>query len=149
MKRWKFTLSFTVVSAFYWLLESLIHRHVYSESFVLVPGDSNELWMRALIVILFISIGLLGDNRAAKIATAEKQKQEIYMATISSTQHVMNNLLNQLQLVFFEADKAHELSESSRKLLAQSIREGKEQIEKLSSVTQLSGKTIRESVEPK
>lgn len=56
--------------------------------------------MRMLVIVLLIGIGLVGDNRADKIDAAEREKREIYVATASSTQHVLNNLLNQLQLVF-------------------------------------------------
>lgn len=79
----------------------------------------------------------------------KNRKITIYVATVSSTQHVVNNLLNQLQLVLFEEDKAHELSDATRKLLENSIREGKEQMDRLSSVTKLDETTIKKSVAPK
>ena len=104
--------------------------------------------MRILVIVLLIGIGLVGDNRADKIDAAEREKREIYVATASSTQHALNNLLNQLQLVFFNADKAHELSDETRELLEQSIKVAKEQVAKLSSVTNLDKETIRKSVEP-
>ena len=102
-----------------------------------------------LIIVLLIIVGLVGDSRANKIDALEREKREIYLATVSSTQHVMNNLLNQLQVVFFESDKAHELGDENRKLLEQSIKEGKEQIARLSSVTKMNGNTIEKSVKPK
>ncbi len=105
--------------------------------------------MRSLIIVLLIIIGVVGDSRANRIDAAEREKREIFLATVSSTQHVLNNLLNQMQLVFLEASKTHKLSDETRKLLEQSIREGKEQIDKLSSVTKMNGQTIEESVQPK
>jgi len=139
-----------VLSVLFWLADSIIHNYIYSEeAFELVPSDLNELWMRGLIIALLIGFGVLADNRVNKINAAEIEKREIFNATVSSAQHILNNLLNQLQLAFFEVDKAHGLADETRKLLEQSIKEGKEQIERLSSVTKMNGKIIKESVKPK
>jgi hypothetical protein len=138
-----------ILSVVFWLADSLIHKFIYAEEvFELVPTDFDELWMRTLIIVLLIGIGLVGDNRADKIAAAEREKREIFVATASSTQHVLNNLLNQLQLVFFKADEAHELGDETRELLEHSIKEAKEQVARLSSVTKLDEETIRKSVQP-
>lgn len=128
----------------------MIHRFAYMEqSFEIVPSNIDELWMRLLIIGLLIGMGLLADDRAAKILSTEREKRKIFMATISSSQHVLNNLLNQLQLALFEADRVDGLRDETRKLLEQSIKEGKEQIERLSSVTELDEETIIEAVKPK
>jgi hypothetical protein len=138
-----------ILSLIFWLADSAIHRFIYAEeAFEVIPTDVDELWMRTVIIVLLIVIGMLGDNRANRIVAAERGKHEIFLATVSSTQHVLNNLLNQMQLVFLEAGKTHKLSDETRKLLEQSIKEGKEQIDKLSSVTIMNGETIRKSVLP-
>jgi len=138
-----------IFSLIFWLSDSLIHRFIYKEeTFELVPTDVNELWMRTLIIVLLIIIGLVGDSRAKRIDDTERAKREIFLATVSSTQHVLNNLLNQMQLVFLDASKTHKLSDETRKLLEQSIKESKEQVDKLSSVTKLDAKTIKKSVQP-
>ena len=150
MKNRKITMYAVIVSVLYWLAESVGHRYVFSEEvFEIIPSDVNELWMRTLIIVLIIVFGWIADNQAARIRAAEKEKANIFAATVSSTQHVMNNLLNQLQLVLLEEDRAHALSDDTRKLLEKSIREGKEQMDKLSSVTELDEETIKKSVEPK
>ena len=138
-----------IFSLIFWLSDSLIHRFIYKEeTFELVPTDVNELWMRTLIIVLLIITGLVGDSRANRIDATERAKREIFLATVSSTQHVLNNLLNQMQLVFLDASKTHKLSDETRKLLEQSIKESKEQVDKLSSVTKLDAKTIKKSVQP-
>jgi hypothetical protein len=150
LKHRKITIYAVILSVLYWLAESVGHRFVFSdEVFEIIPSDVNELWMRSLIIVLLIVFGFIADNQANRIRAAEKEKREIFAATLSSTQHVMNNLLNQLQLVLFEEDKAHALSDNTRKLLEKSIREGKKQMDRLSSVTKLDEETIRKSVEPK
>lgn len=150
MRQRRFTIFGFSLALLYWVAESAIHRYVYAEDFFeLVPSDINEFLMRILIIILTVGFGIFADNRASKIRKKEQEKREVFLAAISSTQHILNNLLNQLQLVFFDIDERHELDGETRKLLKRSIKEGKEQVERLSSVTEMSSESIQDSVRPK
>ena len=150
MKRHKFTLLGFGLAFFYWFAESGIHRFVYSEqSFEVIPSDINEFLMRLLIIVLIVCFGVFADNRAQRIKNSEKEKHEVFIATVRSTQHILNNLMNQLQLVFFDLEKEHCLESETRTLLERSIREGKEQVERLSSVSDKSSTSIAYSVRPR
>ena len=95
MKHRKITVCVVILSLIFWLADSAIHRFIYAEeAFELIPTDIDELGMRILIIVLLIIVGLVGDSRANKVDALEREKREIYVATVSSTQHVMNNLLN-------------------------------------------------------
>lgn len=149
MDRYKFSLLGVGLALLYWFAESVIHRFVYSEgSFEIMPSDANELWMRLLIIVLILGFGMFADNRARRIKKSEREKREVYVATVRSTQHILNNLMNQLQLAFLDLEKEHCLESETRKLLEQSIREGKHQVERLSTVTHISGESIEESIKP-
>jgi hypothetical protein len=150
MNRHKFSLLALGLAFVYWFAESVIHRFVYAEQFFeVVPSDGNELLMRLLIILLIVAFGFFADNRARKIKETEQEKQEVYVATVRSTQHILNNLMNQLQLAFLDLEKEHCLESETRKLLEKSIREGKEQVERLSSVSEISGESIEKSVRPR
>lgn len=150
MDRHKFSLLGLGLAFFYWFAESVIHRFVYAEEFFeIVPSDVNEFWMRLSIIVLIVGFGVFADNRARRIRASEKEKREVYVATVRSTQHILNNLLNQLQLAFLDLEKEHCLESETRTLLEKSIREGKEQVERLSSVSDISGESIEESVRPR
>lgn len=150
MRQRRFTIFGFGLAFLYWFAESAIHRYVYAEDFFdIVPSDINELWMRMVIIFLIVGFGTFADNRANKIRKKEQEKRDVFLATVSSTQHILNNLLNQLQLVFFDLDERHELESETRKLLKRSIKEGKEQVERLSSVTEMSSESIQDSVRPK
>ena len=150
LERRKFTFLGIALATLYWFVESVIHRFVYAEEFFeVVPSDVNELLMRLLIIVLIISFGVFADNRARKVKESEKEKHEVFIATVRSTQHILNNLLNQLQLAFFDLEKEHCLESETRKLLEKSIRDGKEQVERLSAVSDISSKSIEESVRPR
>ena len=144
MRERRFTIYGICLALLYWVAESVVHRYIYAEDFFeLMPSDLNELWMRVLIIFLF------ADNRAATIRNKEREKREVFLATVRSTQHILNNLLNQLQLAFFELDERHELESDTRKLLKRSIKEGKEQVERLSAVTEMRSESIEKSVKPR
>jgi hypothetical protein len=150
MDRYKFSLLGLGLACFYWFAESVIHRFVYAEEFFeIVPSDVNEFLMRLSIVVLIVGFGFFADNRARRIRATEREKRDVYVATVRSTQHILNNLLNQLQLAFLDLEKEHCLESETRKLLEKSIREGKEQVERLSSVSDISGESIEDSVRPR
>ena len=150
MERYKFTLLGVGLAAVYWIAESVIHRFVYADEFFeIVPSDVNEFWMRLSIIVLIVAFGGFADNRARRIAASEREKHEVFIATVRSTQHILNNLMNQLQLVFFDLEKEHCLENETRTLLEKSIREGKEQVERLSSVSDIRSESIEESVKPR
>jgi hypothetical protein len=150
MRERRFTIYGICLALLYWVAESVVHRYIYAEDFFeLMPSDLNELWMRVLIIFLLVGFGVFADNRAATIRNKEREKREVFLATVRSTQHILNNLLNQLQLAFFELDERHELESDTRKLLKRSIKEGKEQVERLSAVTEMRSESIEESVKPR
>jgi hypothetical protein len=147
MKHRKFTILLLIVSLIFWLTDSLLHAYVYAEgTFELIPTDFDELWMRIVIILLLIVIGVVGDSLANRIDTAEREKREVFLVAISSTQHVMTNLLSQMQVVFLETSKTDKLSGETRNLMEQWMREGKDQIDRLSSVAKIEEEAIKKSV---
>ena len=145
----KLTLFGIGLAILYWVVESAIHRFVYTEEFFeIVPSDANELWMRILIIILIIGFGAFADNRASQIRKAEQEKREVFVATVRSTQHILNNLLNQLLLVTLDLDEHHRMEPETLDLLNRSIREGVNLVGRLSSVTEMDSDSIERSVLP-
>jgi len=116
--------------------------------FEVVPSDQNEFWMRLLIIALIIGFGFFADNRARLIRKSEQEKHAVYVATVRSTQHILNNLMNQMQLAFLDLEREECLESETRQLLERSIRESKEQVQRLSSVTEVTSESIEDSVRP-
>lgn len=149
MDRFKFSLMGLGLALLYWFAESAIHRFVYNEAFFeVLPSDHNEFSMRLLIILLIVAFGFFADDRARKIRKSEQEKHAVYVATVRSTQHILNNLMNQLQLAFLDLEREHCLESETRKLLERSIREGKQQVERLSSVSEVNSESIEDSVKP-
>ena len=139
-----------MVATLYWGVESVVHRFVFAEeTFELVPSNINELWMRVMIVVLMICFGIFGDAWSRRLVAKEDEKRKIFIATVSSTQHILNNLLNQIQVVFLKMDDEYRVDAETRNMLKQSLRDAQTQVQKLSAVADLDEDVIRESVAPK
>lgn len=150
MKNNKFTLKATIVSFTYWIADSVIHKFIYQEEgFELIPLEINELWMRIVIVVILICFGIYADKHTKSIIEKEKDKRIIFEATVRSTQHILNNLLNQMQSFKMEADEINAFDDEVLQTFENTILEGKELVIKLSSVEELTEKNIIDSVYPK
>ena len=68
---------------------------------------------------------------------------------MSSTHHVLNNFLNQMQLFKLEAEDTPEFDPEILNLYGQIIEEASLQIDALGSITKVNDISIRSSVKPK
>ena len=150
MKNNNFLFKAIILSVAYWLVDSVIHRFIYSESeFEFIPAEINELWMRVVIVVLLISFGKYADFHTKILLKKEKEKRIIFDATLSSTQHIINNLLNQMQYFKMKADESSVFDDEVNELYNHSMKEGKELFDKLCSVEELTENNISNSVHSK
>ena len=150
MEKYNYTIKAIIISVILWLMESVAHRFIFSENvFEILPSETNELWMRIIIVFLVIIFGAYADKHTSTLLKKEQVKRIIFNATIGSTQHILNNLLNQMQLPIMLAEQSMPFDSEDMILYKQSIEEGKELVEKLSSVDELTEDNIKDSVYPK
>lgn len=143
-----FTLKATTVSLLYWLTDTLIHKYIYEQAFELIPSDMDELWMRSVIVILIICFGIYADKYTKSMMQKEEEKRLIYRATVVSSQHILNNLMNQMQYFKMIADKTNAFDDEVNDLYDKAINEGKELVNRLSSVKELTEQNIIDAVYP-
>ncbi len=140
------TISMLAALAF-WCTETLLHRFIFEPyEFLWWPSSGNELWMRWVVVALIIAIGIEAERVRRANYRVEQQKRKIFDATLRSTQHVLNNLMNQMQLVFYEADQDAPLSQETRQVLEAALRDSKEQIQKLGALKNLNADAIEHSI---
>lgn len=104
------------------------------------------IWITAFLAMKWKSYEeeLLSAN--AKIET---EKENIYMATIHGAQHILNNLLNQLQLVKMEINKYIDFDKRILKIFDDVLVEASSLMKNLSAVKQVDEETIKQSVYPK
>ncbi len=151
MKKNMFALISLGIALLFWLFDSSLHYIFYGEPiFELIPGEFNELWMRVLISVLIVLFGVFADNFTKKLIIKEKELQtaHIYNSMIYATHHILNNLLNQMQLVKYEAQNSKDFDQNIIKHYDNCINEAKDLVEKLSSVKEITGDNIWASVDP-
>ena len=146
-----FTIAAIVIAMIFWNFDSALHYFAYKEpTFDFIPDDFNELWMRLVIVVLIVLLGVYADRSARKQLIQEKQQVALntYNSMIHATHHILNNLLNQMQLFEMEALKSTDFNPDIIRMYDQSMDEAKSLIEKLSRVEDISEDNIRASVDP-
>jgi len=80
--------------------------------------------------------------------SVEKEKKEIYLATIHSSQHIIYNLLNQLQYIKGLIEAHPEFNKEDVELFDEILNEGFLLMNKLSSVEHICKESIKISVNP-
>ena len=151
VKKRLFSIAAFAIVILFWFSDALIHHFVYGEPrFEFIPSDFNELWIRAVIVILVLAFGIYADSFSRKLIIAQKKAEaaRIYRSMIFATHHILNNLLNQMQLIRLEALKSRDFDRDIIRLYDNAIDEAVNLIKKLSHLENITEENIRESVTP-
>lgn len=151
MHQIKHSMMASFIALIFWFLDSFIHYFVYGElHFEVIPDDFNELWMRALIVVLLVSFGVYADYSTRKLLIKEKQLEatRIYESMRYASQHILNNLLNQMLLFKLEAMKSQDFDKEILALYDHAIEEAQDLIQRLSAVEHITDENIWASVDP-
>jgi len=152
MKRRIFTIVCLVISFVFWFSDAALHFFIYGEpEFEIIPTDINELWMRSVIVVLLIVFGVLSDSYSRRLVFEEKQSEaiNIYNSMLNASHHILNNLLNQMQIVKLEALKSKEFNQDVIREYDIAFNDAVELIKKLSAVETITSENIEDSVYPK
>jgi uncharacterized membrane protein len=152
MNKRKYSIAAFLIALLFWFFDASIHYFVYGEpQFEFIPDDFNELWMRVVIVLMLLLFGVYADYSAEKLIIKEKQQEavRIYKSTIYSSRHILNNLLNQMQIVKMEALKCKDFDREFIKHYDDAFSEAKNLIQRLSEVENITDENIWASVDPK
>lgn len=79
----------------------------------------------------------------------KREKENIYRATVTGTQHIINNLLNQLILVKLEIDKNPAFDTAVAEKFESMTNDARKLVHKLSSVENIEEEEIKDSIYPK
>ena len=149
MKNVNYTILSILLAAVLWVVDSTIHRLFFDDDeFEFLPTDINELGMRISIIVLVVCFGLYADYQTKKILKTEREKRIVFHATVSASQHILNNLLNNMQYFKLKIDDSSDFDKETSELFQQSIADAEELVKKLSSVEELTEDKIKDSVYP-
>ena len=106
MKKKHFFLKFSILLALaYWFFDSFVHHLGYGElKFEIIPSDFDELWMRCVIFILLLAFGVFADYHTNRIIEKDAEKNDVYMAMLGVTRHILSNFLNKIVLIRSETE---------------------------------------------
>lgn len=145
MKKKMFTIAAFLMALVFWFFDSFIHHFLYKEpEFHIIPDDFNELWMRAVIVILIMLFGIFSDYFINRIMFKEKQLEVVYVysAMIYASHHILNNLLNQMRLFKMEAQRSKDFDRDVIALYDNAIKEASDLMDTLTKVKDASEESI-------
>jgi membrane-associated HD superfamily phosphohydrolase len=145
MKKKMFTIAAFLTALVFWFFDSFIHHFLYKEpEFHIIPDDFNELWMRAVIVILIMLFGIFSDYFINRIMFKEKQLEVVYVysAMIYASHHILNNLLNQMRLFKMEAQRSKDFDRDVIALYDNAIKEASDLMDTLTKVKDASEESI-------
>lgn len=134
----------------YWLLDSAVNFFIYDGlQFELLPSDTNELWVRCVIIFLLTTFSIFADLQTKKIAKKEQEKNEIYISMLNANQHILNNFLQAMMLFRSAADKSNDINEDVLALYDETIKNTITQINNLHGIQEPNKKTIEDRFLPK
>lgn len=108
--------------------------------------EIDELIIPVIIFLLFAFVDAIKRNRMEKV---NSEKLKIYIAMMSSTQHILNNFLNQMQLFKLTAEETPGFNPEVLALYDEIIDEASMQINALGNVHHINELSIHEAVAPK
>ena len=114
----------------------------------MVPSESNELWMRIVIILLIILFGIFADYYSKRLIDTQRQIESlrIYRSMLFATNHILNNLLNQMMIVKIEAEECKDFDKKVIALYDDAIDEASALIKNLSQIDKISEEHIWASV---
>ena len=150
MKEYKLTLLGLAVSATMTFVVIVFELELFEKFIAMLHElehfEIDELLIPLVVFLIFVVVDMSRRYNKHKV---EVEKVKIYQAMIFSTQHVMNNFLNQMQLFKMKAETTPEFDKEVLKLYDRVIEDAQTQIDGLSSLSQVTEKKIKEAVEPK
>jgi len=146
-----FTIASSIIAAVFWSFDSALHYIIYNDTrFEIIPDDYNELWMRLVIVSLIVLFGIYADAVTRKRMIQEKQLAALqtYNSMICATHHILNNLLNQMQLFRMTALRSTDFDRETIRLYDNAIDEAQDLLGRLSRIENITEENILASVDP-
>ena len=151
IKKRPYTIAAIIIAIGYWFFDASIHYFFYNESkFEFIPHNANEFWMRSTITILIILFGVYINYSTKKLLIKEKQLEanRIYNSMMSASQHILYNLLHQMQIVKIEALKCEDFNKKIVTHFDDAIDKASELVQRLSEIENITDESITASVDP-
>jgi len=101
-------------------------------------------WLYVIVTTGLLHLLIMRDTKRAE--EQEQEKHDIFHATVKASHHILHNFLNQMMLFKLEAEDSEDFGEDVLVLFDEVMIEAKMQIEKLSTVTDLTKEQIEQAI---
>ncbi|MDJ0941326.1 MAG: hypothetical protein QNJ00_16310 [Woeseiaceae bacterium] len=132
------------VAIVFWFFESAVHFFGYGEpTFEVFPSEVDEIWMRSVIVVLIVTVGILADRQN------KSDRLDVYRGMLGATHHILNNFLQKMMQIRHEAEQSEDFDKDVLDLFDQIIDDTTAQIEQLDNISNPSKSAIEDRYLPK
>ncbi len=132
------------VAIVFWFFESAVHFFGYGEpTFEVFPSEVDEIWMRSVIVVLIVTVGILADRQN------KSDRLDVYRGMLGATQHILNNFLQKMMRIRSAAEDSEDFDKDVLELYDEIIDETTAQIRKLENIGNPSKSAIEDRYLPK
>lgn len=116
---------------------------------LLDEAEAFEIDELVIPVFIFGAFAIWDFAQKRKKAQLELEKVKVYKAMLTSTHHILNNFLNQMQLFRLTAESTPDFDPEVIQFYDQILADTVQQIEALSSITNVDETAIWASIAPK
>ena len=128
----------------FWFIESAVHYFIFGEpSFEVFPSEVDEIWMRSVIVVLIVTVGVLADR------LNKSDRLEVYRGMLGATHHILNNFLQKMMQIRQAAEESEDFDKDVLDLFDQIIDDTTAQIDQLDNISNPSKSAIEDRYLPK
>lgn len=149
MAKYRLTIIGLIIAVIVFACSLLFELDLFEQMLALFESlehfEVDEIVIPSLILLLFAFIDL---RRRQNKQDVEQEKFKIYKAMMFSTQHILNNFLNEMQVFKMTAEETSDFDPEILGLYDEVIKESSTQIDALGSITQIDEATIHETVRP-
>ncbi len=132
------------VAIVFWFFESAVHFFIFGEpTFEVLPSEIDEIWMRSVIIVLIVTIGVLADRQN------KSDRLDVYRSMLGATHHILNNFLQKMMRIRHAAEDSKDFDKYVLELYDQIIDDTTEQIRKLDNIANPSKSAIEDRYLPK
>ena len=150
MKNNKLTLIGLTLAITFYLYTVIFHVDLFEIVIsILESKEKFELDELIIPVVIYCTFAMWDLLRERKLVKLESEKVKIYTAMLSSSHHILNNFLNQMQLFRITAAKTPGFPPEVISMYDSIMKDAQTQIKALGNITNIDEKSILESVAPK
>lgn len=143
----KIALIYAIFGVLWIFLSDSLLVWLISDIHLLSQIQTMKGWIYVSITTTLLYFLVYCDEQ--KRLAQEREKREIFEATMAAVQHILNNFLNNMLLFKMAAEDSKDFDQDTLKLYDEVIQEAENQIKILSSTQELTSKQIHQSIYPR